>query len=869
MSEVIQNYIQTKSVRGENIYSFRRVALTERDFTEEHITAILGRNEDQDSHNGAGKSNILKILFYVRYGEDLNGRVLEKITKRGEDGHIAEEIFDKNGHTYRILRYRNWTPSKSSIFYSDSEEFEKTKKNTGVRLYIDGILWTSQDGTKTQDFIESILGVSKELFLASVLIKQNGGSPFLQADEKKRQKLISEIQSLEPFNVGEKKIKEIAKNHNKKIESLNQHIDMQKKMIERKKLEISALQAKSEQFKLNKKRQIEEAEAKIKLAIEAHDLESNKTLSKVDIKGPEQAVVDIERIIEDKRQALEDLRSSPQLVALRDQQNVMELDQRTLEQEIKSLEEQVRDEKKLLDQVGALTAQITKLDLQKETIGNYKECENISAVEKDFMSLHSGMSAKTQELTGLEKKLEELKHSLACPTCKRLWDAESLIEKEAEIQATAENAIQAKATIESLTVKKIELSKEIDLHKKWQQVTDLSKQIESLNERINDTQAAITLVQTKRNALQDKTSALTGLRRDIACNQENIRLETLRIEDNLSGQKQEIAALEVKLFERKTSLRQAQEQNQVFMQHEQTLKTLAGKIQHAKEMAKSVSDQPNAFEETIATSTQGLSDLESELSTSEQNLKTAEDDASYIDFWREGMSDAGIRSFCADDFLMLLNEISNEYLEPLYNGDLKIEFKSQKEKSDGEINNKITVKYYLCGEETDLGEVSGGEEGRIELAVNLAISDVAELRAGVKSNVRFLDEPFNGICSKGHLKCLALLNQIARDKNRKFFLISHDPALQNMCKHRITIRKKNGVSEFVENNLPHSSNQGASITFVQQWLLYSESDEMWFVQEGENLETSSLVGAYKTLQEATSAYPDALMAESMEFSKAL
>jgi ABC-type Mn2+/Zn2+ transport system ATPase subunit len=63
-------------------------------------------------------------------------------------------------------------------------------------------------------------------------------------------------------------------------------------------------------------------------------------------------------------------------------------------------------------------------------------------------------------------------------------------------------------------------------------------------------------------------------------------------------------------------------------------------------------------------------------------------------------------------------------------------------------------------------------------------------------NIKFLDEPFNGIDSSGQIQCFRLFNRIAQTK--ELYVISHDESFQQLCPNAIYLIKKNGGSKIVD-----------------------------------------------------------------------
>ena len=141
---------------AKNVYSFKELNF---EFNHRGTSLILGKNLDQNTANGAGKSSILKTLYFVLWGKELNGESIELIKKRDEkDGFIAEVEFEDRGHNYKIIRYRD----------------RKDKENkTGLDFYIDDKLFNGETASDTQKIIERKIKISPRLFLSSILTAQN------------------------------------------------------------------------------------------------------------------------------------------------------------------------------------------------------------------------------------------------------------------------------------------------------------------------------------------------------------------------------------------------------------------------------------------------------------------------------------------------------------------------------------------------------------------------------------------------------------------------------------------------------------------------------------------------------------------------
>jgi DNA repair exonuclease SbcCD ATPase subunit len=126
-------------------------------------------------------------------------------------------------------------------------------------------------------------------------------------------------------------------------------------------------------------------------------------------------------------------------------------------------------------------------------------------------------------------------------------------------------------------------------------------------------------------------------------------------------------------------------------------------------------------------------------------------------------------------------------------------FGSESISSKGTINNKISTSIYQSGDETTFGLLSGGEQRRAILAVNLALTELAEAYSGTTMNIKFLDEPFDGMDSQGQTECFKIFARLSQNKDG-FYVISHDQSFQELCPNVVYIVKEGGESKIVTRN---------------------------------------------------------------------
>lgn len=101
------------------------------------------------------------------------------------------------------------------------------------------------------------------------------------------------------------------------------------------------------------------------------------------------------------------------------------------------------------------------------------------------------------------------------------------------------------------------------------------------------------------------------------------------------------------------------------------------------------------------------------------------------------------------------------------------------------------------GRELDFGNLSGGEQKRVNLALSLAFRDVLhELHSRV--NTLFIDEIDASLDGAGVESVFKLLKQKTRDEQLDLWIISHRPEAVGRFDRTIIIRKENGFSQILD-----------------------------------------------------------------------
>lgn len=141
--------------RNIDIEHFRSIEKAVVPLSNQGIVIVRGINEYEDkaTSNGSGKSSIFEAIVFALFEETSSGEktVSNRITGQG---YSIKLDFDVDNNHYTILRQCSGSKSNVTLYKNDVDISARNK-------------------TDTNKLIESILGISKNLFLDSVFLSQN------------------------------------------------------------------------------------------------------------------------------------------------------------------------------------------------------------------------------------------------------------------------------------------------------------------------------------------------------------------------------------------------------------------------------------------------------------------------------------------------------------------------------------------------------------------------------------------------------------------------------------------------------------------------------------------------------------------------
>lgn len=233
-------------------------------------------------------------------------------------------------------------------------------------------------------------------------------------------------------------------------------------------------------------------------------------------------------------------------------------------------------------------------------------------------------------------------------------------------------------------------------------------------------------------------------------------------------------------------------------------------VEHAEAHVKSLRENMRITQEKVnpwlekkAEVGQRLQQLESRIHECEVNLKNAEQDSKYLEFWIDGFGAKGLKSYILDTKLQAITDAANKWVKLLTGGTFWIRLETQKKgRSTKKLSNEINLRvfrYNPDGTVTERGyrSCSGGEKKRVSWAVDFGLSMLVSSRASKNWSELILDEVFKHVDRAGGEAIVEMLHRLATEKT-SIFVIEQDSDFQSHFENKVVIRKENKCSQIIE-----------------------------------------------------------------------
>lgn len=221
--------------------------------------------------------------------------------------------------------------------------------------------------------------------------------------------------------------------------------------------------------------------------------------------------------------------------------------------------------------------------------------------------------------------------------------------------------------------------------------------------------------------------------------------------------------------------------------------TAKKRIKQLSEKTDEVRTRVSPFADLITSEERTVKQLEEAVRLYHEQMKTLSDEKALYDFWVDGFSPSGLRSYMLEHVTPILNDKAQHYADILSDGEMSVVFHTKSETAGGESREKFNIEVKQRHGCSKYNGNSKGEKAKADLVICMAIGDLASLRANKVIPFRFLDEPFESVDSSGTEAITALLNS-QREQYDTVYVITHNDYFKELFDKRITVVKKNGES---------------------------------------------------------------------------
>ncbi|WP_370427807.1 AAA family ATPase (plasmid) [Klebsiella pasteurii] len=359
------------------VENFMALANAKVELDQRGLVLIQGVNagDSSASSNGAGKSTLMNSLMWCIYGETSHGVKGDDVLSTGHEKNCRVKVtIEDEGKRYAIIRHRK----------------HKEFKNRLIVRGEDGDMTKGKDSL-TQEFVERLIGASKEVFMASIYASQEAMPDLPGMSDKNLKTIVEEAAGVDRLTKAYAIARERANAAAARMETTKTKMDACLSLVESAQNELESAKTSSEAWERDRSERLDVARA--------------------DLVGAEVTLTEVEM----------ELRSLPEQI--RDTENA-------IGKEREKLASKEEHDAKLVRVRGAIT------DIR----ASIRITENI---QKEAMQRARAFKVKAEEVN---TKVGE-----PCPTCGKAYCVEDLSTvKESFVEQARSEISQAQASATSV-----------------------------------------------------------------------------------------------------------------------------------------------------------------------------------------------------------------------------------------------------------------------------------------------------------------------------------------------------------------------------------------------------------------------------------
>lgn len=703
--------------------------------------------------NGAGKSTMLVwLLFFVLYNDTYSKKEKKAglVNSQNKKDCVGEVEFACRGSEWKVRR--GIKPDFVEVHQLVDGEWKQVVNEAA-----------KADMNK---YIVNLIGIDQKMFENSLVLGKEKFIPFTEMYTADRRTMVEAIWDLGFFSLMNEDVKAKIKVLNKTLEDISNDFGM--KMIDH----------------TNKKTQL------------AQIIESNNRIQQQSAEILEQERIRLSSLDADIS-SYQDEMARLQEVEVNTKKEIGEVESRLNQEsteEIENLKAQYAEKMKAVDDIASDKAedyerielssaeqalnnirdQARKVTERKNEILNQRN-ENLNVLNEAMERLRYGEGFKIKfqtEKEGYQESIQKFHDMGTCPTCQQE------VSEEAKSQVQYEGNIKIKdvdSRIERLGTMLEEINTTIAEHKAKddefvRQIAEIDAELSSL-----------------RDQAAEAHNDIETIKRDIQEFYKTAEIEKASLDRELKSQiLSNRQALNTRFDDITASLQQTLE---TASQGRATVKDKIGELKARRaplvasiaDLERKLSVQPTptaALEAVIAGIEQSLKDLEERRQTTDEELQ---DHNHLLHFLKDDQTKARIISL----YLPFLNKKINEYLEGM-NMFLDIS-----------VDDTFDITMGTAGRKgQSLFSLSSGQRVRVNIAITMALRDVANLKASVQCNILVFDEVLENLSERGVQECIEMLKY--KFSNNNLFVISQrEQEFQEYFSHNIRYGLRNGMTQVI------------------------------------------------------------------------
>lgn len=703
--------------------------------------------------NGAGKSTMLVwLLFFVLYNDTYSKKEKKAglVNSQNKKDCVGEVEFACRGSEWKVRR--GIKPDFVEVHQMVDGEWKQVVNDAA-----------KADMNK---YIVNLIGVDQKMFENSLVLGKEKFIPFTEMYTADRRTMVEAIWDLGFFSLMNEDVKAKIKTLNKSLEDISNEFGM--KMIDHtnKKTQLAQIIESNNRIQQQSAEILEQE--KIRLGeldsdIAAQQTESDrlqevinnatKEMNEVESRLHEESVADINKLKEEyavKTKAIDDEASDKA-------EDYERIEVSAGEQHLQGIREEC--------------AKVTERKNELVT----KRNENIDELNKALERLRYGEGFRIKfqtEKEGHQAAIDKFHEMGTCPTCQQevSEDAKAQVKYEGKIKIA-----DVDSRISQLETALSEINATVDDHRAKD--NEFVAQITAVDLELSD---------LKQQAV-DAQNNIDVLKRDIQEFYKTAEIEKVSLDRELKNQILSMRqALNTRFEDITASLQQthatASNNRAAVINKIGELKARrAPLVASIADLERKLSVQPTPtadLEAVIAGIEQALNDLEERRQVTDEELQ---DHNHLLHFLKDDQTKARIISL----YLPFLNKKINEYLEGM-NMFLDIV-----------VDDTFDITMGTAGRKgQSLFSLSSGQRVRVNIAITMALRDVANLKASVQCNILVFDEVLENLSERGVQECVEMLKY--KFSNNNLFVISQrEQEFQEYFPHNIRYGLRNGMTQVI------------------------------------------------------------------------